>query len=107
MLARVVLTAVVGASLLHGASSTVPAGPTHGGKLAYSSASANVVQPQPPPGSCHALGSGLYSEPDPRCTPGALNPQVTQATIAQTICRAGWTATVRPVESVTEAEKRA
>lgn len=28
--------------------------------------------------------------------PGALNPAVTQATIRQTICTHGWTATVRP-----------
>jgi hypothetical protein len=75
--------------------------------LPYSSASNAVVQPQPPPGSCHAIGTGLYSRPDPRCTPGALNPQVTQATIGRTICRAGWTATVRPPESVTEREKSA
>jgi hypothetical protein len=73
--------------------------------LPYSTASNNAVQPQPPPGSCHALGSGLYSRPDPRCTPGALNPQVTQATIGRTICRSGWTSTVRPPESITEPEK--
>jgi hypothetical protein len=29
-------------------------------------------------------------------TPGVLNPAVTQATIAATICRRGWTSTVRP-----------
>jgi hypothetical protein len=66
-----------------------------------------VVQPQSAPGSCHAIGSGLYSRPDPRCTPGALNPAVTQANIGNTICRQGWTDTVRPPESVTEAEKAA
>ena len=75
--------------------------------LVYSSASAQVVQPQSRPGSCHALGSGLYSRPDPQCTPGALNPAVTQATIEQTICVMGWTSTVRPPESVTEPEKQA
>jgi hypothetical protein len=63
------------------------------------------VQPQPAPGSCHAIGSGLDSRPDPHCTPGALNPAVTQATIGQSICQTGWTSTVRPPESVTEAEK--
>lgn len=45
--------------------------------------------------------------PDPRCTPGALNPAVTQATINQTICVSGYTKTIRPAESITEAEKRA
>jgi hypothetical protein len=75
--------------------------------LVYSTASDNSVQPQPAPGSCHPIGSGLYSRPDRNCTPGALNPEVTQATIRRTICRAGWTATVRPPETITEAEKPA
>jgi hypothetical protein len=73
--------------------------------LSYSTASNFVVQRQQAAGSCHATGSGLYSRPDPRCTPGALNPQVTQATIGRTICRYGWTSRVRPPESITEQEK--
>jgi hypothetical protein len=77
------------------------------GSLAYSSASNDVVQSQPAPGSCHAIGTGLYSRPDPICTPGALNPAVTQAMIDRTICVEGWTATVRPPESITEQEKAA
>ncbi len=77
------------------------------GTLVRSSTSPRVVQPQPTPGSCRAKGSGRYSEPDPACTPGALNPAVTQATLDQTICVSGWTETVRPSESVTEPEKRA
>jgi hypothetical protein len=79
-----------------GAASTLP----------YSSASNSVVQRQPPARTCHAIGSGLYVRPDARCTPGALNPGVTQATIARTICRAGWTSTVRPPVRITEPEKR-
>ncbi|WP_297540669.1 hypothetical protein [Amycolatopsis sp.] len=39
--------------------------------------------------------------PDPACTPGATNPDVTQATIGSTICVSGWTATVRPPTSYT------
>lgn len=73
--------------------------------LVYSAASGRVVQRQPAPGSCRAIGSGLYSRPDPRCTPGAVNPAVTQATIGSTICRSGWTSIVRPAESITEPEK--
>jgi hypothetical protein len=34
-------------------------------------------------------------------TPGSLNPDVTQATIASTICVRGWTKTVRPPQSYT------
>ena len=78
-----------------------------GNGLVYSSASSRSVQRQPAAGACRARHRGLYSLPDPRCTPGALNPAVTQATIASTICRSGWTATVRPPESVSEPEKLA
>jgi hypothetical protein len=66
-----------------------------------------VIQPQPSPGQCHAQGQGTTAEPDPNCTPGARNPQVTPATLAVTICRSGWTKTVRPSASITGAEKRA
>ena len=34
-------------------------------------------------------------------TPGALNPDVTQATIRSTICKRGWTRTIRPPASYT------
>ena len=83
------------------AARTAPSG------LVYSTAGAGVVQRQPPAGSCHGIGSGLDQRPDPRCTPGAANPAVTQASIGSTICRSGWTATVRPAESVTQPEKLA
>ena len=38
-------------------------------------------------------------------TPGVLDPAVTQATIAATICRRGWTRTIRPPTSYTSALK--
>jgi hypothetical protein len=53
-------------------------------------------------GSCHTRGSAPNVLPDPACTPGATNPEVSQATI----CRCGWTRTVRPPESYTEPLKR-
>jgi hypothetical protein len=40
--------------------------------------------------------------PDPSCTPGSVDPAVTQANIGSTICRSGYTETVRPPESQTE-----
>ena len=43
---------------------------------------------------------------DPRRTPGVLNPDVTQANIRSTVCRRGWTSTIRPPEPYTEALKR-
>ena len=54
-------------------------------------------------GHCHARGRGRL--PDPRCTPGAVDPAVTQADIRSTICSSGYTQTVRPPEGQTEAFK--
>lgn len=45
------------------------------------------VQPQPPPHSCHYTFIGTDPLPDPHCTPGALNPRVTQGVIDSTICK--------------------
>ncbi len=42
---------------------------------------------------CHVRGALQ----DSTCTPGAYNPDVTQATIGTTICVSGWTSTVRSV----------
>ena len=39
-------------------------------------------------------------------TPGVLNAEVTQATIGSTICRRGWTRTIRPPTDYTNALKR-
>ncbi|MDP5225922.1 MULTISPECIES: hypothetical protein [Arthrobacter] len=39
--------------------------------------------------------------PDPICTPGAVDPAVTQGDIDSTICTSGYAATVRPPASVT------
>ncbi len=44
--------------------------------------------------------------PDRGRTPGAINPAVSQATIAKTICVRGFTATIRPPASYTSALKR-
>ena len=66
-----------------------------------------TVQPQPAPGACHyrtaANGETL---PDPNCTPGAISPKVTQDTLATTICRTGYTKSIRPPASIIEIEKR-
>ena len=51
-------------------------------------------------GPCHTRHHGKL--PDPSCTPGSVDPAVTQANIGSTICRDGWTSTVRPPESQTE-----
>jgi hypothetical protein len=61
--------------------------------------------PMPAPGTCHIGQRDGQSLPDPHCTPGAINPQVTQNTIKDTICRSGWTKTVRPSTSLTDRMK--
>ena len=54
-------------------------------------------------GPVHPFSQAL---PNPRLTPGALNPAVTQATIHSTICVRGYTRTIRPPERYTERLKR-
>src|ERR1700757_1318200 len=66
------------------------------------------VQPHPAPGSCHyrvAANGDLL--PDPACTPGATNPKVTPDTLDNTICRTGYTKSIRPSKKITEVEKQA
>jgi hypothetical protein len=43
--------------------------------------------------------------PDPSITPGRLNPNVRQSTIKKTICKSGWTKTIRPPVSYTNGLK--
>lgn len=53
-------------------------------------------------GQCHTrTAAGGQPLPDPACTPGAIDPAVTQANIASTICRSGYTKTIRPPASDT------
>jgi hypothetical protein len=49
------------------------------------------------PASCRYNGA----LPDPACTPGAVDPAVTQANIETTICVRGYTARVRPPTTYT------
>lgn len=47
---------------------------------------------------CHSV-NGL---PDPICTPGVVDPRVTQENISRTICVRGYTKTVRPPVQYTQ-----
>ena len=80
-----------------------------GGASAFvvSHASSRIVQPQPPPGSCHVRGRYPFNMSDLHCTPGALNPAVSQTTIRKTICRPGYSSSIRPPASVTRPEELA
>jgi hypothetical protein len=53
--------------------------------------------------ACRARAGGLL--PDPSCTPGAATSVVTQENTGGTICVAGYTKTVRPSASYTNALK--
>lgn len=66
-----------------------------------------TAQSQPAAGSCHYQHEGSEPLPDRSCTPGATSPAVTQADLSSTICRSGYTKTVRPPVSVTRKEKTA
>jgi len=67
----------------------------------------HVTGAMPAAGACHVAHDLTRSDlPDRTCTPGATDPQVTQATIGKTICVRGYTAKVRPVVSETDAAKR-
>lgn len=56
--------------------------------------------PQSAPQTVHACTS-VNGLPDAICTPGAIDTRVTQNNIQTTICKPGYTATVRPAQSYT------
>lgn len=87
-------------------SSTAPA-PAQGpaGGLRVVPASSHVTGTYPAHCRVNVLAAGA-TLPDPGCTPGSVRADVTAATMATTICRRGWTATVRPPESETSTLKR-
>jgi hypothetical protein len=84
---------------------------------ALSALAGNPLGPPPAPGVVSSVSPTSYVAPDgrtfaqlvaahvlpdPTTTPGVLNPNVTQASTASTICVHGWTATVRPPTSYTD-----
>jgi hypothetical protein len=53
----------------------------------------------------HSSGSKGPYHADFARTPGVINPDVTQANIATTVCKHGWTSTIRPPTDYTNALK--
>ena len=78
-------------------SSTVPA-------TTSTTPGAPVMAPSEASGTDVINSAGVIL-PNPQRTPGAVNPQVTQADIDSTICVSGWTSTVRPPSSYTTSLK--
>jgi hypothetical protein len=92
-------TANSGGAAAPGGASSIAVGP--GPQSGY------TVQKQPSAGSCHYRYEGGEPLPDPKCTPGATSPAVTQANLKSTICRTGgYTKSIRPSVDITSREKR-
>ena len=94
---------------ISGATPSAPAASASAGGIRVVHTPAVVIDDmQLSTGSCHArvvdAQAGLVL-PDPNCTPGGIDPAVTQATLDQTICRTGYTKTVRPPVRQTDALK--
>jgi hypothetical protein len=84
----------------------VKAGKVKAGHLVVLSDPGHVTYSTHPSG-CHVRGNTPTTIlQDASCTPGGIDPQVTQANLASTICRSGYTATVRPPSSETAKAKR-
>jgi hypothetical protein len=101
---KLVIPALAVAAIALAGCSSTPSSLTAPGTPSSSSSSASTPSSSSTPSSTATPGhctehNGL---PDPACTPGALNQSVTQASIGSTICKRGWTATVRPPTSYTE-----
>lgn len=108
--AGLAVAVVVGALTGCAAAATPAPGPTAGaagGGLVVADPPHDVVQVFPQAGSCHARPVPGGVLPDPGCTPGAVDPHVTAATVDTTVCRpGGYTSTVRPPTRITDPEKR-
>ena len=109
-LGSAISSAAASASASSAATSSANAASAGGPVVGPGPQSTYHVQPQPAPGTCHYgvlnAGAGDYL-PDPHCTPGATNPRVTQADLASTVCKSGYTASIRPPASITGREKTA
>jgi hypothetical protein len=88
--------------------STGTAGPTTGRVQPGSGLPAgDKSSPMPGAGKCQGRSKNGQPLPDPGCTPGAVDPTVTQDDIGSTVCKTGWTKTARPPSSVTDRMKAA
>ncbi|WP_020658676.1 hypothetical protein [Amycolatopsis benzoatilytica] len=74
--------------------------------LAVPAAHAAVAHAAVPQTAAASCSQSYLPLPDPACTPGATNPDVTQDTIGSTICTPGWTKTIRPPVTYTNQLKQ-
>jgi hypothetical protein len=100
-LALVIVTAFVVGSCARKAPVTAPPPPPP----APTAAIAPIETVLPVPTVTTAGPKGIY--PDPKRTPGALNPNISQANISQNICNPNWsTKSIRPPATYTTALKK-
>ncbi len=98
--AAVCVATLAGCNSTAGTMSQPPA--SHAGRPAATNPAPSVLRQVHDPGHvtgtltgpCYTRDGGQL--PDPRCTPGSIDPAITQADIRSTICRTGYTKTVRP-----------
>jgi hypothetical protein len=84
----------------------VPAGGAGGLAVGPGAQQHYTVHEDAPAGSCHYRSWQGRPLPDPACTPGAVDPGVTPATLGRTVCASGYTSRIRPPVSITGREKR-
>lgn len=106
LLAIVLALLVAGVCVASAPQPPAPPSPT----VAVASSSPATPSPSASPTATSAPASTSQCQirgvlPDPVCTPGAIDPRVTQDTIGSTICVSGYTATVRPPATYTNALK--
>lgn len=53
---------------------------------------------------CLSVFAADYAQPNPKLTPGATDPKITQSDIQKTVCVSGYTASVRHVTEATKQE---
>ncbi len=104
---------ITGCSSGHSASkpqnATQPAAPAQAGRVPVGPGPSGTytVAAQPAPGTCHYRKTGDGQPlPDPAWTPGATNPRVTAETYKDTICKSGYTQSIRPPAQITDPEKK-
>ena len=100
---RILISIVVaGVLLLVNRSLTTQPSTPPASHASTTTATSATTAPELASASCHMNGQ----LPDASCTPGATNPDVTQANIAQTICQSGYTKTIRPTVTYTDSLKQ-
>ena len=69
---------------------------------------AGIEGPIPAAGTCHMRASATGDPmPDPACTPGAIDPTISEANLGSTLCRqGGYTSVIRPPDTLSGPVKR-